>query len=322
MKFRIFGWHELTYKWIALLVMVALTFGSLKYHASHPTDDFVISIIYALFLFIVGIYTANMSSTVQNLFYRRREQYLNMKSLKLALSLEKLESLSDDSVKSFIITHQVFTARSWTPTEQTPRPIVRTEGFTYKKAYIELETDILNELRKFAQDIELGVRQHIECNRLKQKVRYINVSEMDKISRDVDAWIDAHLELDEQQTNDFKRFINLFVMTREKEIRRYEKKKEKFRKLNLKYVDKVNKIIQRIERTYGDRLKFELEEKHDLKYRLNVLEELITNVKENLLDDDDIERIVGDKLDDISSNLEAINSEISHLREDVEDSIL
>jgi len=111
-------------------------------------------------------------------------------------------------------------------------------------------------------------------------------------------------------------------MTREKEIRRYEKKKEKFRKLNSKYVHKVNKIIQRIERTYGDRLKFDLEEKHDLMYRLNVLEELITNVKENLLDYDDIEGIVGDRFTEIASSLEDINAEISRLREDVEDSIL
>jgi len=200
MRFRIFGWHELAYKWIAFFVTVALTFGSLKYHELHPTDDFIVSIIYALFLFVVGIYIANISSTAQNLFYRRKEQYLNMKNLKLALSLEKLDSLTDDSVKSFIITHQVFTARSWTPTDRTPRPIVRTEGFTYMKSYIELENGILKELQKLGQDMELEIRQHIESNGLKTKVRYIHVSEMDRITRDVEAWIVTHLELDNRQT--------------------------------------------------------------------------------------------------------------------------
>lgn len=315
MKFRIFGWHESAYKWIALLVTVALTVGSLMYHKHHTNDDFAISIVYALFLFVVGIYTANMSSKVQNLFYRRREQYLNMKNLKLALSSEKLNSLTDRNVKSFIITHQVFSARSWTPTNQTPRPIIRTEGFTYKTSYIKLENDILKGLEKLAHYMESEIRQHIESNCLKTKVRYINVSEMDQVTSDVENWIHSHLELDQQQANEFKRFVNSFVVTRDKEIRRHEKKKRVFLKLNAKYVDKVNRILQRIERIYGDRLKFDLEEKHDLMYRLNILEELITNVKENLLDYDNIEDILDDRLNEIASSLENINVEIFQLRE-------
>lgn len=95
MRFRIFGWHELAYKWIALVVTVALTTCSIKWSLEHQTDQFTVSIIFALFLFGVGIYITNMSSMVQNEFYRRKEQYLNMRNLRVVFALEKLDSFSD-----------------------------------------------------------------------------------------------------------------------------------------------------------------------------------------------------------------------------------
>src|SRR5690625_223026 len=71
---------------------------------------FIISIVYALFLFVIGTYMYNMSSKTQNLLYRRKNQYINLKILYSMYSSEVFSD-NEDRLFSFINMNKGFTGR-------------------------------------------------------------------------------------------------------------------------------------------------------------------------------------------------------------------
>jgi len=127
-------------------VIIGTTVASIFIYLKNSNNDkmtFIISIVYALFLFVIGTYMYNMSSKTQNLLYRRKNQYINLKILYSMYSSEVFSD-NEDRLFSFINMNKGFTGRFKEKGEKV-KPYIQQEGFSFKPKYIQLEKLFLDE---------------------------------------------------------------------------------------------------------------------------------------------------------------------------------
>lgn len=187
MKIKVFGFYERLHRWIAFVTVVLITIGCVVYYLDlkensvagtkeakglvieFQDSSFIIGVVYALFLFIVGLYLTSMSSKVQNLYYRRKEQYKNLNRLSEVVSLELMENVSDDKFVSRIILHRGFTGRLG---ENKRRPYIIEDGYKYTSKYLKLEEDLLELRSKLIGFLNLKINKYIDCYSLEKKHLY------------------------------------------------------------------------------------------------------------------------------------------------------
>ncbi|SFM42212.1 hypothetical protein SAMN03159341_13226 [Paenibacillus sp. 1_12] len=344
MKYKVFGFHERLHKWLASMSVVFITIGCVVYYLllkKYNTTDqekinikpskgsffehfliefqdssFILSVVYALFLFMVGLYLTSMSSKVQNLYYRRKEQYKNLKRLNEVLSVEKMNDLSDRGIRSVIITHQGFTGRI---SDQKQRPYIQQDGFRYTAKYLKLEESILLEQGSLVEVFNLKLNKYIDCYGLSKKNLNVFITELDTFLYEIDSWVENRLELTEVQLISFKRFINKIVLAYSKRIRNYTKSKVKLMKIMLRSQRKNKVIISRIEEVYGARLHNDIIFEDNLTQNLYVLENLIKAIDNKILTYDDLQELFSEQNSELLEIIESINSRIYEMKEMIED---
>lgn len=291
MRFEIFGIHEKIYKWIALASVLGVSITSFLYYLQlkDKSDTFLIAISYALFLFIIGIYMTNMSEVTRNLFYRRKEQYIVLKKLNSVFSAKSVHSCSDNDVISFIISHKVFTGRYEKQKGETK--YIAQNGFKYKKKYLVLEDRFCEQHANILIDFNSRINEYIDLNKLNKKVKYIHLSQINIFIDDLQGWHTKYLELSPSQTNGFTEFSNQLIQDLEKSINELKRIKNKLIKMNIKYHQKINKEIKKIEKIYGNKLIDDIYKLDNISYGLSVLERLITDVGAKMLKFDSVEEI-------------------------------
>ncbi|MEK4449415.1 MULTISPECIES: hypothetical protein [Paenibacillus] len=228
MKFKVFGFHERLYQWIAFISVVLITTGCVAYYLvlkdysatgnkaanrfliEFQDSSFIIGVVYALFLFIVGLYLSSMSSRVQNLYYHRKEQYINIKRLSEVVSVDLMHDVSDDKYVSMIILHRGFTGRLG---EKKRRPYIIEDGFKYTSKYLKLEDDLLSLRSKLLELYNLKINKYIDCYSLKKKHLNVFIHDLDEFLLDINSWIDKHIEVTEIQRKAFLDYIRKLVAT-------------------------------------------------------------------------------------------------------------
>lgn len=340
MTFKVFGFHERFHKWLAFMSVVLITIGCVTYYLLlkafnttfqekinlEPLKDnfsgyfliefqdssFILSVVYALFLFVVGLYLTSMSTKVQNLYYRRKDQYKNLKRLNEVLSVEKMNDLSDQSITSVIIMHRGFTGRL---SDQKQRPYIQQDGFSYSARYLKLEESILIGQRSLIEVFNLKLNKYIDCCGFNKKQRNIFVTDLDKFLINTDTWINDRLDLTESQLNLFKQYIDNIVKMCSKQMKKYTKSKVKFKKIMLRSQRKNKGIISRIEDVYGARLQNDILFEDNLTHNLYELENLIKAVDNKILTYDDLQELFSEQNSELLEVLESINNRIHELKE-------
>lgn len=312
MKFNIFGVFERIYKWIAYGSVLLISFVSVLYylHLEEKSDTFIIGTLYALFLFIIGIYLTNMSNKIQNLYHRKKEQYLILKKLKDLFSLDNSSSSSSDEAIKFIISHRVFTGR--TDGQTIEKAYIAQDGFSYKKDYLELEEKIYKQYGEILQVLNTRIKEYIDYNNLNKKVTYIHLHTIDSFVENIETWQQEYLDLSSIQQSEFFEFSDKLLKELKKAIRELKKRINKIVKMHHKYYLIINREIERMEIIFGDTLINDINFLDNLSYNLNVLEQLIKDIDRKLLLHSDIEEIevavskLGSWLQDIDSKIDSI----------------
>lgn len=113
-KFDIIKIWERVYKKIVILLVVGITIWSVNWYLNlnDKSDTFIVSTLYALFLFGMGIYLNYMENKIDEKFYERKDYYLVLLRLKAMFNTMNLENYSDEDVFSAIISFKTFTGRS------------------------------------------------------------------------------------------------------------------------------------------------------------------------------------------------------------------
>lgn len=337
MNFKVFGFHERLHKLFATISVVSITFGCVAYYLllkrynagkvspenffenfliEFQDSSFILSVVYALFLFIVGLYLTSMSTKLQNLYYRRKEQYKNLIRLNEVLSAEKVTDISDDKIMSSIIIHQSFTGRN---IEKKRKPYILQDGFSYSSKFLELEESILLQRRTIVEIYNLKVNKYIDCYGLSKKHLNIFISDLDKFLVEVDNWIDNNLEVAETQRTSFKNYLGKVIQASSRDRRKHKKSKVKYKKIILKSKRKVNGLISKIESVYGARLQNDLMFEDNLTFNLFELENIIKALDNKILTYDDLQELFSEQNSELHEVINSINDRIYELKKLFED---
>lgn len=94
MRFYIFTIWEIIYKKVITVLVAGTTIWSVYWYLNlkDKSDTFVVSTVYALFLFIIGIYINTMDKKVNDKFYDREEYYLSLIKLNSVFKTFDLEN--------------------------------------------------------------------------------------------------------------------------------------------------------------------------------------------------------------------------------------
>jgi hypothetical protein len=316
MKFKIFKLHELIYKKIAYALVFIITVGCIVlYFYKRDSEEiaFIISLFYALFLFIISVYINDMSTKIQNMFHRRKEQYRSLKEL---AEIYKPTSWDKDDLLSYVIFAQGMTGRI---DDGKRPPLIRINGFEYTEKYLKLENSFLALRRDLHALLNDEINKYITTHKLIKKVRNLFVHDMTKFFADVNGWVDEHLELTAEEKTDFFNFIEHLRKVNKKQFKEWDRAIKKIKKMIRKTSEKCHANILRIEEVYGEMLLETLSEENELYTNFNVLENLIKEMKDEALIFSNFEEITGEHFDRLHDYLEVIERKLELIKEEVEE---
>lgn len=315
MKFKIFMLRELIYKKIAYALVFIITVGCIVlYFYKRDSEEiaFIISLFYALFLFIISVYINDISTKIQNMFHRRKEQYSSLKEL---AEIYKPTSWYKDDLQSYVIFVQGMTGRTGTG----KKPFIRIDGFEYTEKYLKLESSFLFLRRDLHALLNDEINKYIPSHKLIKKVPNVFVHDMTKFFADVNGWVDEHLELSEEEKKDFFNFIENLRRINKKQFKKWNRATNKIKKMIRKTSEKCHENMLKIEEVYGEMLFDTLSKEDTLYSSFNVLEKLIQEVKEEAFMNSNFEEITDEYFERVHNYLEVMDQKLELIKKEVEE---
>ncbi|RXI40165.1 hypothetical protein DP129_05515 [Clostridium tetani] len=313
MKFAIFSFQEKHYKKITFACTVLITFFSiLLYLYSLKTQDpntnlisFVVSIVYALALFVLGLYLSAQGTRVENRFLAIKEHYSSLCRLQELFSCERLAKQTYNDIKSFIIFHQIFTAR----TENIDKPFINGGFFTYKSRYLKHEEAFLSTHSELLAKINRSVNDFIEQNSVSKKVPYPHIDKIEDFILNYNGWIEQHLHLAEPQMQLFSDFQSRFLKEQKVLIRKLKKETAYLISKNQGIGKTISDYRSKIEAIYGQKLHREIEREALINNSLSDINSLLQKIITQTSDID----LNGENILNSVSNINEAMSELSAL---------
>ncbi|MGG3234257.1 hypothetical protein ABEP17_12330 [Priestia flexa] len=315
MKFKIFKIRELIYKKLTYSFVFIITVGCIAlYFYKNDSEEiaFIISLFYALFLFIISIYINNEAAKIQNLFHRRKEQYRSLKDL---AEIYKPTSWDKDDLLSYIIFVQGMTGRIG----DGKRSFIRINGFEYTDKYLKIEKSYLNLRKDLHTLLNDEINKYIPSKKLTKKVRNVFIHDITKFFADVIGWLDDHLDLTEKEKNEFLNFIESFRRVNKKKFKQWERATNKIKRMIRKTSEKCQGNMLKIEELYGEMLFETINEENAIYTNFNVLEKLIQEVKNEVLVYSDFEEITDEYYQKVHDQLEILHRKLNLIKEEVEE---
>lgn len=282
MKFNIFSFQEKHYKKIGLVCTLLFTYigiytylHSLKIQATNNNlISFVVSIVYALVLFILGLYLSVQSTRVENRFLVVKDYYISLCRLQELFSGKILAKDSYYDIHSFVSFHQLFTAR----TENNDKPIIKGDFFRYKTNYLKGEEKFLSTYSELLNQINKSVGDYIEQNSISKRVPYPHVHKIEDFIYNHKYWIERHLNLTGHQIQSFNDFQEQFLKDKKYLIKKIKKETTFLILKNQKIGKKIKSYRNRIEAVYGYKLHREIERDDLIKNSLYDINSLLKKI--------------------------------------------
>lgn len=314
MKFKIFTLSELIYRKVVYTFVLFFTIGIIiVYFLTRAIDEsaYVLSIFYALFLFIVSIYMNSKSTQIQNMFYKRIEQYRSLGELS---GIYTPGIRKNDDLLSFILMVQGLTGRL----NDKGRAIIKFNGFEYTEKYLNLEESYLNQ-RKALYDLLNGeIKNHIKSHNLKKKVPNVFIHYPSEFIENVSGWIDDNLDLTEDETEKFLTFTKELRVVYKGKFNKLDKTERRINKMIRKISKKCHINRVRIEKLYGDMLFESLARENEFLLNFNVIEKLLRELNNEVIVQSDFAEITEDfaRMQQYLSNIE---EKLEVVKQDIED---
>ncbi|XKH52006.1 hypothetical protein LG275_13800 (plasmid) [Chryseomicrobium palamuruense] len=328
MKFRIFTLHEIIYKWVAYLSVVFISIASVVYYVlsnNYSAKDkpllnsdeltFILSVLYALFLFVITVYLTSMSDRIRNMFNIRKEQYRQLKKLSEVYKVEGIEERDKDrELLSFLFMCQAFTGRT---EKEEMKPYIKQKGFSYTNRYLRLEKSFIEQHSKLQIELNDRINNYINARNLKKTVVNVFILERENFFTNVDSWINNRLDLDSDQIREFHYFVDRLRLDLKKKIKRLKKTEKKLMENNVRISKKAKTNIIRLERVYGEKLIESINAEVNFVSNLQVLENLINELKSKMLTYDDMQEIAEEQFLEVHEYLNNINSKLETMNDNL-----
>ena len=319
MKFKIIGWHELHFKKVYWGMALLLTIGSVILSIFSDEKSLILALVsigYALFLFILSTYKADISSRSQNLFRRTKEQYIHLKNL--ANQVYKPTNWETNNLFLHLIVTKRLTGRIDEGNEDI-KPFIKMEGVYYTEKYLQNEKLYLD-LHSKLNTLDNKIKEYIADYNLKKRTLNVRIFEATEFFSNKEGWIDKNLDLNAEQRADILAFADNLYKENQKSFKAYSRAEKKIRRAIKKISDKCQKNILQIEAMYGEMLFQALDEESTLYTNFNVLEKMLRKIDLEKLDFADFietsqEHFYDNKEDKIQM-IKLIRNDIEELKED------
>lgn len=326
MKFRIFTFQEIIYKWLSYSTVFVFTIGSIVFYLlsnSNSSEDknllksdeitFILGVLYALFLFIISVYMTSTSDKTQSMFYKRKEQYIYLNKLS---DLYSVQDYIEKDLLSFISMNRAFTGR--TDKNINIKPFIKQDGFQFTKKYLQLEDSFVEQLSELRKEWNNSINTYIKSRNLKTKVMNVFILDIEEFLNDVDSWKKDRLDLTTEQSRHFNYLIDRLRSDYKKKFKRFERTKKKMNSVNAKISKKSKANKLRLEKVFGDRLAESLNTEYKLHTSLDVLENLIKELKGIVLTYDDTQEIAEKHSEELKDYLKRIDIKLENVEEILE----
>lgn len=308
MKFKATTWVERNYKIITAFLVIISTAVCCYVFTKSPTNEasFFVSLIYALALYLVSVFTGSISEKISSEFQQRVKIYTNLKKADEILSiiveernpLFKTKTANDrlDELRDDIITFLIYTGNKDDEYLKS-HSYVKTLGITYEESFLQEANKCLKIIDTIVQDVNARLIAHIQQNNVQLKVPHPHFAS--KYICNPKTWCSEHI------VGNHRKILELIYSTYDQ----YQAEFESLRNSLLLMEDKFHlyreacvKTISQIERLYGRKLTEFLEQEkwhyEDVEY-----------VKKSI---EDAESNISTQLDDLRDELERLSNQLEY----------
>lgn len=357
MKFKVFSIYEIIYKAIVYFIVISITVASIYYYFSlnDKSDTFIAATLYAMFLFVVGLYLSYMDKKVSDKIYDRRSTYVNLRRVEDLFCSDTLDFSKSQNAKMTIIAFKVLSGRceaSSDSSDEVKRKAVfqtasldsltapnlqyqdqnnakhyyiNEDGFVFTKKIIKIEKEYMDLESELQRKITDSINEYIKTNNIKLKI--LSFNEMDLFDTNYDEWCDKYIDEAEEQKEFTKDFIYKKIESLRVELDLLEVKKRNVEKYYNKCYKKTNWNIKKLEAIYGNRLQYLINYESNIMQALNDINGRLDEMQReqaNVSQIDDVGEYIKDcriAVNDVCSRLQDTEDIIISAIDDLQDNI-
>lgn len=320
MDFKATGWFERNYKRILAVVVISVSIGAVFYYFSlqDKSDTFIAASVYALFLFVAGIYMNYMSNKIEDKLQDRIEIYLNLQRVDgFFKATLKEKTLDYDATERAIISFQVFTSRTENMEKEEIAPYIKQRGIKFDAKELEIENIFLELYSKLLKSITEIIESYIRDNSIPINCRYVNVHDIFNFNPDL--WCKEYLSNYETDGKNMVNFIYNKINGLNDEYSKLEMLSIKVSKLYLGYFHRAKQNIKQIEKMYGRKLQYIISQQREIQGNFDYLYQLLKEMENRIelqMDEHDskIENYV-ECLERISESIDSLCSGVDEIKD-------
>lgn len=250
-------------------------------HSNNSDVTFILSIVYALFLFVIGLYINERTAKIQNDFFIRKEQYLNLNQLSGMLSLN--DNTRQDLFE-YLITAKALTGRS---SKNFKGPIImKMNGINFSKRYLTKEESYLSINKSIAELIRCEVDSYIKNKELKPRVLHTHIHNIDEFIDTSRKWSDNYLKLNDEESLEFISHIESIKKQNSKLFRKYYKNANILINIVQRSKKKCDFTLTKFKEIYGNQLNYSLDADELLHRNFQEIKEKITGLENIILSEE------------------------------------
>ncbi|MBU3159511.1 hypothetical protein KPL37_07045 [Clostridium frigoris] len=307
MKFNVFNIWEKIYKKVIIVIVIGITFCSVDWYLNlrDKSDTFIISTLYALFLFALGIYMNYMGNEIQEKFYDKKDCYLVLSRLKAIFKNMNLENYSEEDVKMNIISFKVFTSR--TDGMGKVKPYVPEKGFKFKNRELDIEDEFTQKYSCLLNKLNSSIMNYISEKSITTKVNYPHINNILFVAKE---WCCKYCELNKDEQENMEAYILQLYSELQNEINELELLMKKIIKLYRSYRKKIDLNIKAIERIYGKKLEYEFYKEDKYINQIREVRDIVEHINDKIPSNDEY--------DELSNNISEVRQDILSIYEKIE----
>lgn len=311
MNIDIFTWWEQKYKSIYSLSIVFVSAAVIALYFFNRSNDIgvVISIGYALFLFIVSFSISNEKTKLDNKFYLRLKRYITLKKLSDRFSLFTADTRNLEEMNMFIRHHRKFSKRDKDESQKGKGFVISEPWITYTERFIHTEDQFLEAFdclcKLLSEEFMLYFSSAISLqSKPAFRTDYISI-----LLANPAEYAKENLKI---TASEVKKFVDHFLKFIKSHMIEIEDLSEKFNNMHLLNLTMINVVyinIKRIENIYGDRIHLELDSDMDTLSNFDIINSRLVEISNNVATYEQSGNIVN-LLDEISKRLHYIENRI------------
>jgi hypothetical protein len=313
---------ERNYKWLVLILIVAISSAGIWYYLSqeNKSDSFVEASLYALLLFIMGIFINYMSNKVDDKLQERIDIYLNLQRINAFFKANMKKNPLDYETTRFLITSfRIFTGRTKDFEEQKVLPYIKERGFKFDAKELQIESDFEEHYSILFDLITNTVKKYIETN--KTPLSCNNVVIHGIYDFNPKKWCERNLSDFEQDGEKMVSAISSALNSFKEEHIKIKALNRKVIKIYSNYFARTKRNIKHIERLYGRKLQYEISHQSEIRdnfeYLFKRLDEINDSFEGQIIEHDA-------KIENYLEQLENVNeslTDLSYKADEIKDAI-